>query len=75
MCRLLWEVLISVLALLAREVDLLLGEPCPFIKDRVKCIVLSFLRFEVLPLALADVDRHLLHLLLGIVDFGSHEGH
>ena len=74
LCRLLRGVLISVFILLAREVELLLREPCPFLEALVSRHVLSPLGYEVLPLALAEVDRHLLPLLLGVVDLGGHEG-
>ena len=73
LCRLLRGVLISVFILLAREVELLLREPCPFLEALVSRHVLSPLGYEVLPLALAEVDRHLLPLLFRVVDFGSHE--
>ena len=74
LCRLLWEVLISVLALLPREVELLLGEACPFLEVLFSRHVLSPLGYEVLPRALTEIDRHLLPLLFRVVDFGSHEG-
>ena len=74
LCRLLREVLISVFILLAREVELLFGEPCPFLKGLVKRRVLSLLGYEVLSLALAEVNSHLLPLLFGVVNLGGHEG-
>ena len=74
LCRLLWEVLISVLVLLAGEVKLLLRVSCSFLKDLTVRHVLPLLGYDVLPLALAHLLSHLYPLCFWIVHFGGHEG-
>ena len=71
--RLLQGVLISVLVVLAGNVELLLGESCPFLEDLVQRHVLSLLRYDFLPLGLAQLLSHLDSPCFGVVYFGGHE--
>ena len=71
--RLLRGVLISIFVFLAGDVELLLGESCPFLKELVQRQVVSLLGYDFLPLVLPHLLSHLCSLCLRVVGLGSHE--
>ena len=71
--RLLRGVLISILVLLAGNVELMLGESCPFLEGLVQRHVLPLLGYDFPPLALPHLLSHLYPPSFGVVYFGGHE--
>ena len=64
----------SVLVLLAGNVELLLGESCPFLEDLVQRHVLPLLGEDLPPLTLAHLLNHLDPPRLGVAHLGGEEG-